>query len=89
MIQGKTESGFVYELEDDVMDNMELVDAMAKMQDDSPLSVSAVIKLVLGEEQRQKLYDHVRLENGRVPASKVFEEIKEIINSFGKPAKNS
>lgn len=33
MIEGKTKSGFAYQLSDDAMNNMELVDAMAELDD--------------------------------------------------------
>ena len=32
MIKGKTKTGFAFELEEAVLDNMELVDALAGMQ---------------------------------------------------------
>ena len=49
MIQGKTKSGFAYQLDDNTMNNMELVDAMAELDDGGhPFALSRVCLLLLG-----------------------------------------
>ena len=53
MIQGKTKTGFAYQLDDDAMNNMELVDAMAELDDGGhPFALSRVCLLLLGKDQR-------------------------------------
>jgi len=89
MIQGKTKSGFAYALDKDVMNNMELVDALAEMQEENPLSVSRVLNLILDKNQKQRLYNHVRTESGRVPMEKITEELGEIFSAFGQQGKKS
>lgn len=87
MVTGTTSSGFSFSLEETVLDNMELVDTLAQMQEGDPLAVSAVVRMVLGD-QRRALYDHLRTADGRVPASAVSEEIRQIFDAFGKAGKN-
>ena len=87
MMCGKTKSGFEYSIDSNVMDNMELLDAVAEI-DTNPLALSKVLKMVLGEEQRKALYDHLRGEDGRVPVKAVSEEITDIFTSSGKTGKN-
>lgn len=89
MLKGTTKSGFHYEIQDNVFDNMELVDTIAEATEDDPVAVSRLVKMTLGVEQRKKLYDHLRTEDGRVPTEKVFEEVGEIFAAFGKREKNS
>ena len=89
MIKGTTKSGFVFEIDETVMDNMELVDLIAESDTDNPLVISKIAKLILGKEMREKLYDHLRTEDGRVPTQLVFEAIGEIFTAFGQPGKNS
>jgi len=89
MIQGKTKSGFAYALDKDVMNNMELVDALAEMQEENPLSVSRVLNLILDKNQKQRLYNHVRTESGRVSMEKIIEELGEIFSAFGQQGKKS
>lgn len=85
--KGVTSSGFEFEIDDAVIDDMELIDAIADSMDDNPLAFSKVCAKLLGSEQRKKLYDHVR-ENGRVPLEKISTEITDIFNSFGDNGKN-
>ena len=85
--KGVTASGFEFEIDDAVINDMELIDAIADSMDDNPLAFSKVCAKLLGSEQRKKLYDHVR-ENGRVPLEKISTEITDIFNSFGDTGKN-
>lgn len=88
MKKGKTESGFKFEIDEKVLDDMELIDAMAASQGDDPTQISTVVVKIFGEDQRKKLYDHVRAEDGRVPIGEVANIITEIINSLGDDGKN-
>lgn len=83
-----TKSGFECLVDKKQMDDMELVDKIAEADAGNPLAVSAVIGKVLGKEQKVKLYNHLRNEDGRVPIEKVGEEIVEIITSLGSEGKN-
>lgn len=87
MIKGKTSTGFQFEVEDSVLDNMELVDLLAE-NSENPLTISKIIKLVLGDAQRKKLYDNLRTEDGRVPMEAVAQAIAEIFLAFGEQGKN-
>lgn len=51
-------------------------------------SVISVLNRLLGNEQKERLKEHLRMENGRVPASKMMLEMGEILNSV-KEGKNS
>lgn len=88
MIKGVTKSGFEYELQDNVMDNMELVDLLADDSTDITFRISKIIKLMFSPEQHKKLYDIHRTEDHRVPVKEVYEDICEIFSSFG-AGKNS
>lgn len=88
MVKGKTKSGFEFELDENVINNMELVDALADCASDDPFAVSKTVKLLLGNELRRKLYDHLRTGDGRVPMEMVSMEISEIFSAFGSAGKN-
>jgi len=68
-------------------DNMELVDTLAEASEEDPLAVSKMVRLILGNEKR-KLYDSLRTEDGRVPVEAVSNALKEIFESFGEKGKN-
>lgn len=81
-------NGFKTELPDDVMDNMELVDALADAEDDDPLALLRICKLIFGNEKKKELYDSLRNEEGRVPVTAVSEAVKETFEAFKETGKN-
>jgi len=88
MIRGETSTGFAFTLDKNVMNNMELIDVLADSSLDAGFRASAVVKMVLGD-QRKKLYDHVRTDDGRVPVEAIDAEMKEIFASINESQKNS
>ena len=81
-MKGKTSTGFEFDIEDERLDDMELVDIMAEI-DENPLLMPKLCKMLLGEEQKKRLYDHLRSEDGRVPIETTTNAIQEIFNSPG------
>lgn len=45
--------------------------------------------MVLGQEQKKALYDHLSAQEGRVKVSTVMNTMEEIIAVFGEQGKNS
>ena len=88
MKKGKLANGFEYEVDEMVLDDMELLDAVAEAQDENPLKISQVITMVLGKEQKRHLYDHIRNENGRVPTAAAIDAIMELFEALGDDGKN-
>ena len=81
-MKGKTSTGFEFDIEDERLDDMELVDIMAEI-DENPLLMPKLCKMLLGEEHKKRLYDHLRSEDGRVPIEATTNAIQEIFNSPG------
>lgn len=81
-MKGKTSTGFEFDIEDERLDDMELVDIMAEI-DENPLLMPKLCKMLLGDEQKKRLYDHLRNEEGRVPIEATTNAIQEIFNSPG------
>ncbi|MGP1411476.1 hypothetical protein [Peptoanaerobacter stomatis] len=79
-IKGVTKSGFEYELSKDRLNNFELIEIFAEV-DNNPLLLPKALTLLLGAEQKQRLYDHLRTSDDIVPADLVGQEIAEIFNS--------
>ena len=79
MITGKTSSGFEFAIEEHVLDNMELVDAIAEVDEDLG-KISKVVKMLLPEEQRKNLYNNLRTQHGNVPIMAVVNEVVEIFH---------
>lgn len=84
-----TKSGFKCKIDDVVLDDMELVEAMAASQGKDPLQITVVLDKILGEKNKEKLYDHVRAKDGRVPVKACTDEVLEIFEALDDDGKNS
>ena len=88
MIRGKTSTGFDFEIDETKLDDMEFLDALSEV-DENPLKFSKIVKIMLGEDQRKRLYDHLRNEDGRVPVDAANAAIIEIMEYSKDETKNS
>ena len=82
-------NGFQLTVDEVALNDMEMLDAIAEAQSEDPLRISFVIKKLLGNEQRKKLYDFLRDESGKVPIDAVTEAVTEVFNALGEEGKNS
>lgn len=87
-MKGKLKNGFEFEVDENALDNMELIDAMADAQEDNPAMFSKAVLLLLGKDQRKKLYDHLRDKSGRVSIEAVTNSFVEIFEALGDQGKN-
>lgn len=83
----KTSTGFAYSINENALNNFELLDLFAGV-DENPLLLPKAIEMLLGKDGKEALYNHVRLEDGTVPADKISDELAEIITG-NKEVKNS
>ena len=78
MIKGKTSGGFEFEIDGSVLEDM----------DDNPLAFSNVCAILFGKEQRKRLYDFLRGDDGRVHITAVSDCIREVMDAIGDAGKN-
>ena len=88
-MKGKLENGFEFEVDENILDNMELIDVLAEADQGNPLMVSKAFTMVLGTEQKKTLYDTIRLEDGRVPVETALTALTDVITALGEDGKNS
>ena len=93
-MKGKLKNGFKYEVRDSIVDDMEFVELTRKMQKD-PLCVVDLLDYLLGEDQKNALYESLRGEDGIVHAtegdytvSDAVTEISDAIQKSGTAGKN-
>lgn len=77
-MQGTTSSGFQFEVDRKSLDDYELLEDLADMTEGREGKIVSVINRLLGEEQKSRLKEHLRDEDGRVPASAMTNEILDI-----------
>lgn len=88
-VKGATSSGFAFEVDPAALSDMELVDALADLNDGNALALSKVCTILFGKEQKKALYDHFRTQDGRVPAKDVEQAATEVFKALGTYGKNS
>ncbi|MCR8969272.1 hypothetical protein [Facklamia sp. 7083-14-GEN3] len=86
MITGKTKTGFKYEIDDKQLNNYELLEFFAEV-DENPFLLPKAMKMLLGKDQMDKLKEHVRDKDGIVDAEVISKEIADIF-SESKEVKN-
>lgn len=85
-LKGKTSAGFTYEIDDQALNDMELLETISEV-DENIMALPKVIGKVLGARQKAAFYDFYRDESGRVPVDKVSAAFVEIMNG-SKQGKN-
>lgn len=88
MIKGKTQTGFEYEISPENLNNYELIENIAEM-DTNPVMLTKVIKQMLGNDETNRLKEHIRNKNGIVEMKKMADEIVDIFQNSGNETKNS
>lgn len=79
MITGTTKSGFAYEIPDTVGDNYEVLECVAKLQNENDvLALPMLVDLVLGDKQRDAFKEHCRGEDGRISTEYMMREFFDI-----------
>ena len=86
MITGVTESGFAYKIEDEALDDYELLETLADIDNGDSGRIPQMVNLLLGKEQKDLLKEHCRVD-GRISSARMLSEVSEILNS-NKAGKN-
>lgn len=80
-----TKSGCTLSIDTDNLDDMELLDALAELNE-NPLLLSKVAIMMIGEENKRRLYEDLRTEKGNIPVQAFNDALMEIMELAG--AKN-
>ncbi|MGI6721061.1 MAG: hypothetical protein ACOX4I_00670 [Anaerovoracaceae bacterium] len=81
-MKGKTSTGFEYDINEMVINNMEFLEELASYLDGEGFEIFHVIEEVLGKDGKKALYEHVRDKSGKVPVDKINEELAEIFTAL-------
>lgn len=81
MIKGTTKSGFKFQLADDALNDYELLEALREADTKDASAIIDAVNILLPEEQKKALKDHIRNEHGRVGAVEMIQEVAEILQA--------
>lgn len=83
IVRGKTKSGFEFEVKKAMLNNAEFLELFAEVQNGDSMKVFGLVELALGKDQKARLYDHIRDEDGIVPVDALSTEAAEIFEALG------
>ena len=77
----ETPSGFKCTINEDVLDDMELLDLIIAIDSDADnqlIYYNQIMNKLIPKDTKKALYDHIRTEDGRVPAQSFKTELMAI-----------
>ena len=77
---GVTKSGFSYKVPKNNLNNYELIEVLAEMEE-NPLLFPKVLKMVLGKKQTEKLKNYLREKDGTISTEKMNAELEDIFEA--------
>jgi len=76
-------NGFQTDIDPIVLDDLEVIEMLADIEDGNPLAFPRVSKKLLGQDGHRKLCDLLREKDGRVPTEAFGTELTEVIRQLG------
>ena len=81
MIKGITKTGFEFKLEDEILDDYELLEALCSVDHGNYSDVAKLVEMLLGKEQKEALKTFLRKRDGRGRTSAIMNEISDIFEA--------
>lgn len=81
MIKGTTKTGFEFEIDENVFDDWELVEAFREIERGDDGLIVDVVEQILGIEQKNALKEFIRDAQGKVSATAMEVELEEIFEA--------
>ena len=81
MITRETKSGFKFSVDAEAVKDMEFLELVGEAET-NPTKLGKMYECLLGKDQKKKLYDHVRNNNGRVPIDLIKAESDDIFDAI-------
>ena len=83
MVKGTTTTGFNFSIDPDNVKDMRVIELAVKSKRDGTYIVE-LAERILGEKQKEKLYDHLADKKGRVAPDKFSDALGEIMDAVDK-----
>lgn len=84
MRQITTKSGFCCEVNENAADDLEFLDIICEIDDGNVRAYRKMLNKLLSGGDQERLFSHIRTEDGRIPLSALDRELTEIVGGIGK-----
>lgn len=81
MLKGKSETGFEFELDEEVLDDWELLELLERIDDGDVTVLSKAVVSVLGKDQYERLKDFIKQRDGKIKVSIMMQEFNSIMSA--------
>lgn len=82
-----TSSGFECDIDEAALDDMELLDDLVSIDQGEVTKFPSAVRRILSAEEKNRLYDHLRNAEGRVPVESFGAELGDIISGLSSKKK--
>lgn len=86
MIEGKTQSGFSFKIDEEKLDDMEVLEYLATVDDDMT-QLPKLLEVFLGKDQKKALYNFLKEKEGKVKISSTYSILLDIFSVAGEKNK--
>lgn len=86
IVRGTTKSGFNFSVDINDFYDMRVMELLGKVEAD-PTEITGLLDLVLGQEQKERLYKHCEDGKGRVSVEVCMSELEQIMAALGEDTK--
>lgn len=83
MLKGKTQSGFAFEIDEDKLDDMDVLEYFGSVDDDMS-KLPKLIEILLGKDQKDRLREFVIEKVGKNKISTTYQIVMEILEEAGR-----
>lgn len=84
MITGKTDRGFEFEIDEEILDDYEFLEAICEIDKGDVSIIPDAARMLLGDEQLKRLKESARNEKGKISTKVMVDEIRQILTSNSK-----
>lgn len=84
----KLEDGFCIEVNELAFDDMETLDILVSLDEGDAFAMPKLCDKLFSKNNKKKIYDHCRSDDGRVPIKEFTDVIRQIMTNLGDKEKN-
>lgn len=77
MIRGELTCGFRYEIDEETLDDMEVLELIHEVDEDRSMLPELILR-ILGPQQKKAFYETLRTEKGNIPIGDTVEALREL-----------
>ena len=79
----KTSCGFEAEIDEEAISDITFLEDLELLEEGNPVGIIKMVRHIMTEEDKNRLYSLLKNEKGRVPTELVEQQVSEILEQLG------